>query len=339
MNKPIKVGVVGCGYWGPNLVRNFRSFPDCCLSDVCDLNEGRLKHMKGLYPDVNTHTSFDEFLKAGLDAVVVATPVRFHHKLAVRCLQAGKHILIEKPMAASAKECIELSEVAQDKGLVVMVGHTFLFSSSVRKMKDIIDSGDIGNVLYISSRRLNLGLFQDDINVVWDLAPHDLSIIHYLMDEMPSAVNCQGNCNVTPGIEDICNTTLSFNSGRFATIQTSWLDPRKTREMTIVGSKKMIVYDDLEPMHKIRIYDQRVEKPPHYDSFAEFHYAYHHGDIYSPHVKQAEPLKVECRHFLDCIESGATPLTSAEQGTGIVKVLESASESLRRNGAQVEISL
>jgi predicted dehydrogenase len=294
--------------------------------------------MKTLYPDLNTYTSLDEMLTtAHMDAVVIATPVNQHYKLAKQCLLAGKHVLLEKPMAATSAHCAELSAIAQAQKLTLMVGHTFLYSPNVRKIKEIIDAGEIGEILYISSRRLNLGLFQRDINVVWDLAPHDIAIIQFLMDELPTAVNCQGNSNVTPGIEDICNTTLSFASGRFATIQSSWLDPRKTREMTIVGTKKMIVYDDLETMHKIRIYDHRVERPPSHDAFTAFHYSYYYGDIHVPYVKQEEPLKLECRHFVDCIENQTTPISSAEQGGGVVKILEAASESLRQHGARVVI--
>jgi predicted dehydrogenase len=339
MPKLVKVAVVGCGYWGPNLVRNFRSLPDCQLLHVCDASTKRLAHLKTLYPDLATHTSFDTLLKTpDVDAIAVATPVHLHHKFAKESLLAGKHTMIEKPMASSAKECEELTELARQKGLTLMVGHTFLYSPTVRKIKEIVAAGDIGDILYISSRRLNLGLFQKDINVVWDLAPHDISIIQDLMGEPPAAVNCQGKDNVTRGVEDICNMTILFPSGRFATIQTSWLDPRKVREMTIVGTKRMIVYDDLEPLHKIKIYDQRVEKPPHYDSFAEFQYSYHYGDVHFPYVKQEEPLKIECRHFLDCIRSGDVPLTSAEQGTRVVKVLEAASESLRQHGGRIAIT-
>lgn len=340
MTTPLRVAVVGCGYWGPNLVRNFKSLPDCQLTDLCDVNTKRLHHLKSLYPDLATYTSFDDMLNVpGIDAIVVATPVHLHHKLARQSLLAGKHTMIEKPMASTSKECDDLTTLARQKGLTLMVGHTFLYSPNVRKVKDIISSGEIGDILYISSRRLNLGLFQKDINVVWDLAPHDISIIQYLMGELPNAVNCQGKSNVTRGIEDICNTTLTFISGRFATMQTSWLDPRKVREMTIVGTKKMVVYDDLEPLHKIKIYDQRVERPPHYDSFAEFQYSYHYGDIHVPYIKQDEPLRIECRHFLDCIRSGSRPITSAEMATGVVKVLEAASESLRLNGSRILINL
>ena len=208
MSDQLNVGVVGCGYWGPNLIRNFASLPECNLRSVCDMSDDRLAHMKRLYPKVRTEKDFDVFLSGDVDAVAIATPVSFHHALAKKSLLAGKHTFIEKPMAATAAECEELVQIASEKGLTLMVGHTFLYSSPVRKIKEIVDSGEIGEIRYISSRRLNLGLFQKDINVVWDLAPHDLSIITYIMGDSPCAVNCQGNANVTPGIEDIANTTL-----------------------------------------------------------------------------------------------------------------------------------
>jgi len=216
---------------------------------------------------------------------------------------------------------------------VLMSGHTFLYSSSVRKICDIINAGDIGDIRYINARRLNLGLFQKDINVVWDLAPHDISIILHILGELPLTVNCQGNAHVTSGVEDVTNLSLSFRNKKFATIQSSWLEPRKVREMTIVGTRRMIVYDDLQPLEKIRIYDVRVDRPPHYDTFAEFHYSYHYGDSYIPHIQQEEPLKVECQHFIDCIESGMEPTTSGRSGLELVTILEAATASLKANGA------
>jgi predicted dehydrogenase len=265
----------------------------------------------------------------GLDAVVIATPVRFHHAMARAALLAGKHVLIEKPMAASVAECQELVALARQQGVVLMVGHTFLYSPAVRKIKEIIDSGDIGELRYISARRLNLGLFQKDINVTWDLAPHDLSIILHIMDETPHSVACYGDAHITPGIEDVTNLYLSFRKNRAAVVQSSWLDPKKVREMTFVGSRRMIVYDDIASNEKIKIYDARVERPPHYDTFAEFQYSYHYGDMYVPYVKQEEPLKLECQHFLDCIREGRAPLTSGEKGLEVVRILEMASQSLK----------
>jgi predicted dehydrogenase len=339
MKKTIVVGVVGCGYWGPNLVRNFKGLPNCHLKAMCDVSEARLKHMRNLYLDVDGMTDFDHLLNGvGLDAVVVAAPVKHHYPLAKASLLAGKHTLIEKPMASSSAQCEELIEIAERHGLVLMVGHTFLYSAPVRKIVDIVHAGDIGEIRYINSRRLNLGLFQKDINVAWDLAPHDISIILHVLGEFPLAVNCQGNAHVTPGIEDVTNISLSFRDKRFATIQSSWLEPRKIREMTIVGTRRMIVYDDLQTNEKIRIYDVRVERPPHYDTFADFHYSYHYGDSYIPHIQQEEPLKVECQHFLDCIEKGAQPLTSGREGLHLVRILEAASASLKDRGAPVTLS-
>jgi len=337
--KKLNVGVVGCGYWGPNLIRNFRALGDCKLKVICDLDEKRLQHLKNLYPEVEATTDYKHMLEnCGLDAVVIATAVRTHHPLAKAALMAGKHVFVEKPLAASVAESQEMNALAREKGLVLMVGHTFLYSAPVRKIKEIVDRGDIGEIRYINARRLNLGLYQKDINVTWDLAPHDISIVQYILDDLPLTVNCQGTAHVTPGIEDVTTLCLNFKKERTAIIQSSWLDPRKVREMTIVGSKRMIVYDDVAPLEKIRIYDARVETPPRYDTFAEFQYAYHYGDMYVPYVKQEEPLKIECQHFIDCINHNRTPLTSGEKGMELVRVLEAASTSLKRGGAPVEFN-
>ena len=336
--KLITVGVVGCGYWGPNLVRNFRSLPGCHLKMMCDVSAARLTSLSGLYPEVLGERNYAHMLNGvGLDAVVVATSVSLHFPMAKAALLAGKHVLIEKPMAASAAQCEELIEIARHMGLVLMVGHTFLYSPAVTKIKEIIDRGDLGEIRYICARRLNLGLYQKDINVTWDLAPHDISIIQHLLQELPESVNCRGSAHITAGIEDVTSTSLNFSKNRSAIIHSSWLDPRKVREMTIVGSKRMVVYDDLAPLEKIRIFDMRVERPPHYDTFAEFQYAYHHGDISSPHLKQEEPLKAECQHFLDCIRESKMPLTSGAQGLGVVRILEASSASLKVAGGPVRL--
>src|SRR6266568_5948983 len=211
MTKQIKVGVVGCGYWGPNLVRNFRALPDCSLKMMCDISQERLGHLRALYPEVEGEADYRHMLNgAGLDAVVIATAVKLHYPMAKASLLAGKHTLIEKPMAASSKECAELIDIARKKGLVLMVGHTFLYSPAVRKIKEIVDWGDIGEIRYISARRLNLGLFQKDINVAWDLAPHDISIILHIIEEQPLSVNCRGSAHVTPEVEDVTSMCLSF---------------------------------------------------------------------------------------------------------------------------------
>src|ERR1039457_2092520 len=336
--KVIRVGAVGCGYWGPNLIRNFRQLPDCQLKVICDASEQRLQHMRRLHPGLGTTDSFEELLhNAEIDAVVIATPVRFHHEMAKACLSAGKHVFIEKPMARTVAEAQELVALADQQGLVIMVGHTFLFSPAVRRMKQIVDAGDIGEVQYISARRLNLGIFQKDINVAWDLAPHDLSILLHLLDQMPVSVSCQGSSHVTRNIEDITVMHLAFPKNLCASIHCSWLDPKKVREMTVVGSKRMIVYDDMEPLEKLRIYDTRVEAPPHYDSFAEFTYSYHYGDSYVPCIKQEEPLKLECQHFLDCIRGECVHMADGRRGLEVVSILEAAAESIRRHGVSVTI--
>jgi len=338
MKRTTKVGVVGCGYWGPNLVRNLRQFQECQLKVICDASEARLNHMRRLHPDVGMTHKFEDVLSdSELDAVLIATPVRFHYEMAKAVLEVGKHVFIEKPMARTDTEAEELVSLAERKGLVLMVGHTFLFSPAVRRMKEIIETGDIGEVQYISARRLNLGLFQKDINVAWDLAPHDISILLYLLDELPISVSCQGSSHVTRGIEDVTMMYLTFRKNRCAFIHNSWLDPKKVRQMTVVGSQRMIVYDDTEPLEKLKIYDARVEVPPHYDTFAEFTYSYHYGDSYVPYIKQDEPLKLECQNFLEAIRNDAVPLANGRLGLEVVRILEAANESLRQQGALVSL--
>ncbi|MEO0016912.1 MAG: hypothetical protein RLZZ522_195 [Verrucomicrobiota bacterium] len=338
MNRVLTVGVVGLGYWGPNLARNFNQLPGCRLGALCDLDPERLEKMRTLYPKVARYVSFNQMLEeANLDAVIVATPVHQHFPLGRAALRAGKHVLIEKPLASGVAECEELIALAGRSGLTLMTGHIFVYSSAVQLIRKVIFSGDLGDIRYINSQRLNLGLYQNDINVVWDLAPHDLSMILFLLDSSPSAVNCQGHANITPGIEDVANVSLSFACGRFATVQSSWLEPRKVRQMTIVGTRQMIVYDDIEPLEKIRIYDTRIERPPHYNSLGEFQYAYHYGDSFIPRLDQIEPLRQMSQHFLDCIHSGEPPLSSGERGLEVVRILEACSASLKTNGGRIAI--
>ncbi len=332
------IAVIGCGYWGPNLVRNFRSLSNVTVGIICDKSQERLDHLGKLYPEVEKTTDLGRIIDdASIDTVVIATPVSTHHALASACLKAGKHVFVEKPLAVSSSQCNQMIELAEERSLTLMVGHTFVYTTTVRKIKEIVDSGEIGDLMYISCRRLNLGLFQKDINVAWDLAPHDISIILLIMGKNPVSVNCQGKAHVTPGIEDITNISLSFQNGGFATIQSSWIDPRKVREITIVGTKKMIVYDDTEPLEKVKIYDKRVEAPPHYDTFGEFQYSYHYGDILSPFVRQEEPLRAECQHFIDCIDKKNRPDSSGYDGLAVVRILEAATESLKSGGDTISL--
>jgi predicted dehydrogenase len=336
---PITIGIVGCGYWGPNLTRNFMSIPNCRVKAISDVQIERLTYIQSLYCDLEITTNYTDLINTPeIDALVIATPVRFHFEMGYQALKAGKHIFIEKPMATSVREAEKLIETAHERNLTLMVGHTFIYSAAVRKIKEIVKSGELGEIQYISARRLNLGLFQKDINVAWDLAPHDISIISYVLEKDPITINCQGKAHVNPDVEDITSMILNYENGGIATIQNSWLDPNKVRDMTFVGSKKMLVYNDLEPMEKIKIYDKRVEIPPHYDTFEEFHYSYHYGDMHAPYIKQYEPLKVECQHFIDCITTQQVPITNGIEGLKVIRILEAASESLARGGAPIRLN-
>jgi predicted dehydrogenase len=305
---------------------------------ACDIKTDRLAHMKSVYPNIETTNEFDNVINdSEVEAIAIVTPVHLHYEMAQKSLQAGKHTYIEKPMASSSSQCKKLIKTAEAQNLTIFVGHTFIYSPPVRKIKEIINQGDLGEIQYISSRRLNLGLFQQDINVAWDLAPHDISIILYILESAPTSVNCQGKAHVNPNVEDVTSMTLNFSNGGFATIQSSWLDPNKIREMTFVGTKRMLIYNDLEPIEKIKIYDKRVIVPPHYDTFAEFHYSYHYGDMYSPYLTQWEPLKMQCEHFLDCIKTGKKPTSSGYDGLKVVQILEAASNSLKHGGRKFRI--
>lgn len=336
--REVGVAVVGCGYWGPNLVRNFRSLPNCRVEALCDLNREALDRMRRLYPEVSGVTEFEPILHdPNIEGIAIATPLPSHFELARRCLLAGKHVLVEKPMASSSAECRELRRLARASRSILMVGHTFIYTAAVQAIKELVDAGEVGDILYISAQRLNLGLFQNDINVVWDLAPHDLSIILHILEREPVAVNCQGKAHVRAGIEDVANLSLDFTGGTLAMIHTSWLDPNKVRRMTIVGSRRMVVYDDNEPLEKVKIYDKRVETPPRYDTFGEFQYSYHYGDVRAPYLKQAEPLRTQTEEFLRGIRTGREVKTGGADGERVVGILEAASESLRRGGARVDV--
>jgi predicted dehydrogenase len=332
----IRVGVIGAGYWGPNLVRNFNQLPDSEVSLVCDLDQRRLEHIQRLYPHVGGSTDYREAVESpALDAVCIATPVGSHHQIAVEALKAGKHVLIEKPMTANLREAQELVDLAEDAGVVLMVDHTFAFAPAVNKIRTLVQNGDLGQVYYISMSRLNLGLFQRDINVIWDLAPHDISILSHVLGSYPTAVAAHGTCNILEDIEDVAMVTLYYPGNVVAFLHLSWLDPCKQRRATFVGSRKMLVYDDVEPLEKIKIHDKGVEDLPHYDTFGEFQLSYRYGDISAPYVENQEPLTIECRHFLDCIIQGTESITSGREGLRVVKTIEACQLSLQQQGATV----
>ena len=334
----VKVGVIGCGYWGPNLIRNFSNLKTCRVIACTDLLEERLNHMKQLYPGLRTTTNFREVVNdPEIDAVVIATPVSSHYGIAREALDAGKHVFVEKPLAQSLDEGRKLLELAQKKDRTLMVGHTFVFTAAVNKIKDVIWSGELGDIYYISSSRVNLGIFQDDINVVWDLAPHDISIMNYILNSRPVSIAAMGQSYIRPGIEDVAFLLLKYPQSTLANIHVSWLNPNKIRSTTVVGSKKMLVYDDVSSLEKIRIYDKGVTVTPHYDTFGEFQLSYRYGDISIPRLDDAEPLKIECQHFVDCIEKGATPRSGGKHGFEVLLALDAANRSMRGRGAEVTI--
>jgi predicted dehydrogenase len=334
------VGVIGCGYWGPNLLRNFNQRPGARVKYCCDLSDERLTHMKSLYPHlVPTKDMNDLIADSEVDAVVVATPVSTHYPIAKACLEGGKHVLLEKPLTQSIAEAEDLVKIADKQKKVLFVGHTFVYSAAVEKMKELLNAGELGDIYYVSSVRVNLGLFQEDINVIWDLAPHDISIMNYIFESDPMTVTTFARSYIQPGIEDVAFLILQYPGGTVAHIQVSWLDPNKIRKTTLVGSKKMLVYDDTSMLEKIRVYDKGVDVLPHYDTFGEFQLSYRFGDIIVPKIKEVEPLKKECGHFMDCAINGTAPLSSGRAGLSVVKVVERACESAKLGGAPLPLDL
>ena len=336
----IRIGVVGCGYWGPNHIRNFSTLRNIGAEMVvaADRDEARRKHVAELYPWLRLEGDAQAVLDdPDVDAVVIATPVATHYALARKALLQGKHTLVEKPFVTDPVEADDLVALAREKKRVLMVGHTFEYSAAVNHVRDVIARGEIGEVQYVRSLRVNLGLFQKDINVLWDLGPHDVSILLYVLQRMPTHVSAVGNAHVTQGVEDVAVLTLEFGPALMANVIVSWLDPRKVREMTVVGNRRMLVYDDVSSNEKIRIYDKGVEGPRHYDSFGEFQYSYRYGDITTPMLREYEPLRAECTHFVECIRTGVAPRSSGEVGARVCRILSSAQRSLRGAGQRVSL--
>ena len=349
-----RVGVVGAGYWGPNLIRNLAELPQSPLAAVCDKEPARLQYVGGRYPSVQLFHSLDDLLSSDVvNSVVLATPAEAHFAHARQALEAGKHVFVEKPLATSSAACRELASIAEANDLTLMVGHTFLHNDAVRWVKARIAEGALGDVLYLYSRRLNLGQVRQDINVVWNLAPHDISIMLYLLGERPQRVSCFGQSYLQRGVEDVAFLTLEFaptsgaNSARRAAhIHVSWLDPNKVREVVVVGTREMIVYDDVDADHMIQVYDKGVDRVPadgakdpreRLETFGEFKLWLRWGDLTVPKIRVSEPLRNEMGHFVQSVETGTRPLTDARNGLEVVRVLEAADESLRAGGAPIEI--
>ena len=336
LNDPVRVGVVGLGYWGPNLIRNLNDLEASELRWICDLDQKRLDTFGRRYPTVRATQEFEDLLAdPELDAVAIATPVSTHHPLALAALDAGKHVFLEKPLAASVAEAQELAEVAEDRGLVLMPGHTFLYSPPVNMIRDLIRSGELGDIYFISMSRVNLGLHQSDVSVAWDLGPHDFSILRYWLEDTPSYVSALSRSCVFPTIPDVAFINLEYEGGAIAHVELSWLAPSKLRRTTIVGSSKMIVYDDVsnEP---VRIFDSGVMLGAP-QSFGEFHLSYRTGDIVSPAMRPAEPLRLEMADFCNAVRTGETPRSSAQLGVEVVRMIEAVDSSLVSAGSRVQV--
>jgi predicted dehydrogenase len=340
----IKVGVVGLGYWGPKLARNLAEMTDVTLAWVCDRSKPRLDHIESLYPWVQATCDYRQLLASDVDAVVLATPVSSHHRLSLEALRAGKHVLVEKPLAASTDEAMEIAETAERHHLVAMVGHTFQYNAAVNVVRDLIESGELGRVYYIHATRASLGLLQPDINVVWDLAPHDISILLHILRCEPFQVSAQGQVYIQKRkhFHEVAYLTLYFPSGILANVHVSWLDPVKQRRITVVGSQKMLVYDDIAES-KVTLYDKGVEVPPYpypySDTPEEFQMSYRHGAETAVPVAWREPLRVECEAFRDWIVTGKRACSDAWTGVKVVQILETAQRSLNNSGGRENTNL
>jgi predicted dehydrogenase len=326
----VRLGVIGYGYWGPNIVRNFSSHQDCKVVAVCDKNPTALARVLGRHPGVRVTTEVDDVvLSTDIDAVAIVTPVSFHYELAKKALESGKHIFVEKPFTATSTQAEELIELAEGKNLHIMVDHTFLFTGAVRKIKHLIDDGTLGPLYYYDSTRVNLGLFQHDVNVLWDLAPHDLSIMDYFIGQEPELVVATGGAHVNE-LENIAYLTVYFPNNVLAHINVNWLSPVKVRTTLVGGQKKMLVWNDLDPSEKLRVYDKgadvRTEQGVH-----QALVSYRTGDMWAPKVEEVEALQVETRYFLDCLKNGMKPFNDGRAGLRVVRILEAAEQSLKQH--------
>jgi predicted dehydrogenase len=335
----IGVGVIGYGYWGPNLVRNFADLDRCRVAAVCDLDRARLAHAARRYPGIATTTDARALItNPGVDAVVISTPVAAHYDLARAALEAGKHVLVEKPLAATGEQAERLIELAAARGRVLMVDHTFVYTGAVRKIRELATQGELGDIYYYDSVRINLGLFQHDVNVMWDLAVHDLSIMDYVLQRRPRAVSATGLAHVPGSPANIAYLTMFFDAPVIAHVHVNWLAPVKVRQTLIGGSRRMIVYDDLEASEKVKVYDRGISVNPSPENLYQMKVGYRAGDMWAPQLAVTEALHTEATHFLDCIDRGLPPETSGEAGLRIVRLLEAATASMGNQGRPVEIA-
>ena len=333
----IRMGVIGYGYWGPNIVRNFNAVDGSKVVAVCDAREDVLKKAAKAYPGIHVATDADELIKApDVDAVAVITPVFTHFELAKKALSEGKHVFVEKPFTYTSDQAKELIDLASKKNLKIMVDHTFLFTGAVMKIKQLISDGTLGDLYYFDSMRVNLGLFQHDVSVIWDLAPHDLSIMDYIIEEKAAAVVATGEAHFNHGLEDVAYITVYFPRNVIAHFNVNWLSPVKVRTTLIGGQKKMLVWNDLDPDDKIKVYDKGVDVTSA-DSVYNLLVSYRSGDMWAPKVSQTEALKLEAEHFVDCVTNNKTPINDGLSGLRVVEVLEAAEKSVKEKGAVISL--
>ncbi|MGZ3663580.1 MAG: Gfo/Idh/MocA family protein [Ktedonobacterales bacterium] len=334
----LRFGVVGYGYWGPQLVRNLDRLAMGEVAYIADLSPERRQSAQFEFPGASVTPDLEEVLASDVDAIVVATPIRTHYKLARMALERGKHVFVEKPLTSNSADAEELVALADRLGRVLMVGHTFMYNPAVEKLRSLVQDGELGHVYYIDAMRVNLGLFQPDINVMWDLAPHDISILNYVLGMHPVSVSAQGGSYVRPNVHDVVYLTLHYPNGLLAHIHVSWLNPSKMRRFTVVGDKQMAVYDDVEATEKIRVFNRGVDAPERTSTFGEFQLSYRYGDIVSPHIRWSEPLALECRHFAESILEDKAPRSDGRNGLHVVQILEAAEASLAAGGAVTPIA-
>lgn len=334
----VTIGVIGCGHWGPNLIRNFHHINGVNVMFACDLDESRLQHIQKLYPEVGLSRDYREVINSrDLDAVCIATPAATHYQIAKDALTKGKHVFMEKPITLDSKDAAELIGIAKNQGKILMVGHTYEYNPSVLKLNDLVRSEELGNILYVGMTRVNLGIFREDVNVIWDLCPHDISILRTLFDAQPVSVEATGGAHRTKGIEDVAFVTLHYPGDMLVQIHVSWLEPRKVRRVVVVGDKKMAVFDDLDDRNPIQIYDTPMVKQPYYDTFGDFKSLYNWGDVYAPKIDMTEPLRAECSHFVDSIKDKKAPRSDGNSGLQVIRILEATQESLKNDGRTVTI--
>jgi predicted dehydrogenase len=333
----IRVGVIGYGYWGPNLVRNFSGLDSAKVTKVCDRSPAALKRLAKAYPSVEAVADADDIMTSPeIDAVVIATPVSSHYELAKKSLQNGKHIFVEKPFTATSAQSQKLIDLAQKNNLKIMVDHTFLFTGSVRKIKQLVDDGVLGHLYYYDSTRVNLGLFQHDVNVIWDLAPHDLSIMDFVLKDKPVAVTANGKAHFGNGLQDVAYITVYFANDMIAHFNVNWLSPVKVRTTLIGGEKKMLAWNDLEVDEKIRVYDKGIEVKSG-EGIYNLLVSYRSGDMWVPRLEQTEALKTETEYFARCISKDETPFNDGQAGLRVVRMLEACSESLAKDGKMIRL--